>query len=183
VHVRWYLDGGGAIEFHDPRRFGGIWTFPDAAAARTARWGRLGPDAQHITSSQLFHGLQNTRRAVKAALLDQHLLAGLGNIYVDELLFACHIRPTISARRLTPEHTHQLMTAMRLLLQRAIDAHGSSVRSYVDAAGRRGEFQLHHQVYGRGGEPCPCCRTPLRSIRVGGRSSVFCTRCQPGRLV
>jgi formamidopyrimidine-DNA glycosylase len=183
VHVRWYLEGAGFVEFHDPRRFGGIWTFPDSASARTARWGRLGPDAERITAPELFRRLQRTRRAIKAALLDQHQIAGLGNIYVDELLFACRIRPTVVAQRLTLAQVRGLVGVMRRLLHRAIHARGSSIRSYVDAAGRPGSYQLQHQVYGHGGQPCPRCRTTLRSIRVGGRTSVFCPRCQPVRPV
>jgi len=182
VHVRWNLAGGGVLEFHDPRRFGGIWTFPDSAAARRARWGKLGPDAQHITAADLHGRLQRTRRAIKAALLDQHLVAGLGNIYADELLFACRIRPTIPANRLSPAHVRQLVTAMRALLRRAIAAQGSSVRNYTDAHGQAGRFQLRHQVYGRYGQPCRRCKTILRAIRVGGRTSTYCPRCQPARL-
>ena len=182
VHVRWSLADGGVLEFHDPRRFGGIWTFPDSAAARQARWGKLGPDAQHIAAAELYDRLQRTRRAIKAALLDQHLVAGLGNIYADELLFACRIRPTIPANRLTPAHARQLVTVMRALLRRAIAARGSSVRDYTDARGQAGRFQLRHQVYGRYGQPCRRCKTILRAMRVGGRTSTYCPRCQPPRL-
>ena len=97
THVLWRLDGGLGLRFTDPRRFGGLWTFDDEGKLLAKRWSRLGPDARQITASQLSDGLSKTRRPLKAALLDQHLVAGLGNIYVDELLFNAKLHPLTPA--------------------------------------------------------------------------------------
>ncbi len=117
--------------------------------------------------------------SIKAALLDQHVVAGLGNIYVDELLFACGLSPARPADTLTREQVRTLVRRMRTLLRRAIEAGGSTFRDYVDGMGGKGEFQQQHRVYGRGGEPCQRCRAVLTTIQVAGRTTVFCPQCQP----
>ena len=178
THVTWHLDDGRSIEFHDPRRFGGIWTYPNRAALIADRWRHLGPDALLITPRELHAALRRTKRGIKAALLDQAVVAGLGNIYVDELLFGCSIHPLARASRLKLKHIEELVPRMRRLLDRAITAGGSSVRDYVDADGQTGSYQLSHQVYGRRGLPCRRCDKPLLHIRVGGRMTVFCRGCQ-----
>lgn len=177
THLVWRLDGGGRMIFHDPRRFGGVWTFADREAL-ARHWQNLGEDALTITMERLYERLASTSRGIKATLLDQSILAGLGNIYVDELLFRQRIHPLTPARRLTASHVEQLVREMRCLLAAAIKARGSTVRSYSDAAGRGGDFQLRHQVYGRAGEACLHCDTILRSLIAGGRTTVFCPVCQ-----
>jgi formamidopyrimidine-DNA glycosylase len=180
IHIVWYLDNDGQIEFRDPRRFGGVWTFSSAQACRQARWAHLGADAQRITADQLHECLRKTRRAIKAALLDQRLVAGLGNIYADELLFACRIHPLTKAHRLSRATVCEIVRRMRPLLVRAIRANGSTLSDagYLDAYGRPGRFQFQHLAYGRIGEPCSICKTSMHSIRVGGRTSTFCPACQ-----
>ncbi len=179
THVAWELDTGAIIAFRDPRRFGGIWTFASPADLHAQRWSQLGPDALVITPAALHAALQRTRRNLKAALLDQTLVAGLGNIYVDELLFACRLHPQTPAHRLKLDHARQLVRKMRPLLHRAIKAGGSTVRDYVNGRGEDGWFQLNHQVYGRTGQPCSACQTPLATKVIAGRTTVFCKRCQP----
>lgn len=122
--------------------------------------------------------LKLTTRPIKAALLDQNIIAGLGNIYVDELLFHCRLHPLHRADQLTPHAARRLVAAMRRLLHRAIARSGSSVRDYVNANGSIGQFQRHHQVYGRAGQACRRCLTILSEIRICGRTSVFCPMCQ-----
>jgi formamidopyrimidine-DNA glycosylase len=178
VHVVWELEGGVLLEYRDPRRFGGVWTFAGRGGLWEARWGSLGPDALRITAEQLHERLGASRRAVKAALLDQSVVAGLGNIYVDELLYRCGIHPKTPSGVLGIDRLRVMVGEMRLLLRGAIRSGGSSVRDYVDAKGRRGWFQVRHEVYGRAGQLCGRCGQRLRSMPVGGRTTVYCPRCQ-----
>lgn len=178
VHVVWSLSDGPSLCFRDPRRFGGVWVFRNERALREARWDRLGPDGLLITPGQLHAGLSRTRRALKAALLDQHLVAGLGNIYVDELLYAVKLHPRKLACEISKADNARLVRAMRRLLGRAIDAGGSTLRDYVDASGNAGGFQMAHRVYGRGGEPCRRCRAVLETMIIAGRTTTACGRCQ-----
>jgi formamidopyrimidine-DNA glycosylase len=178
THVVWHLDNGHLISFHDPRRFGGVWCFPNRAALVASRWSRLGDDALSIEPSTLHARLRRTTRGLKATLLDQTVVAGLGNIYVDELLFACGLHPRRKANRLKREAVERLVLAMRDLLARAIASGGSTLRNYVDADGQAGGFQFEHRVYGRGGHECCQCQTPLQSQQIAGRTTVYCPTCQ-----
>jgi len=180
VHITWAFDDGGSLRFRDPRRFGGVWTFPSVDALHRQRWGLLGDDALRVTPTRLHRRLQGTRRALKAALLDQHLVAGLGNIYVDELLFACGLSPGRRSDTVGVNEVRKLVRRMRTLLTRAVDAGGSSLRDYVDGDGVAGGFQGLHKVYGRGGAACRRCRAVLATAVVAGRTTVFCERCQKG---
>ena len=125
--------------------------------------------------AELFRG---RKLAIKAALLNQSILHGVGNIYADESLFRAGIRPRKAAGRLSRVELHRLHRALQEVLARAIELGGSSVSDYVDAAGVRGFFQLEHKVYSRAGEPCRDCETQLRKIIVGGRTTVYCPHCQ-----
>ena len=176
-HLAIRLDAGNLM-LHDPRRFGGAWAYPSLDALRRDRWSRLGPDALTITADQLHAALRRTRRHLKAALLDQSLIAGLGNIYVDELLFQTRLSPLTRSHRLSRHDTEALTDAIPDLLLQAIAAGGSSLRDYVDANGEPGGFQSRHNVYGRHGQPCKACSTPLIHGVVAGRSTVVCPACQ-----
>lgn len=169
-----HLASGRDLRFVDPRRFGrlALHSMDNGAFA--------GPGREPLTiSADDFAALFEGRRlAIKAALLNQSLLHGVGNIYADESLFRAGIRPTRQAGRLPRERLSRLHAALRKVLQRAIQAGGSSVSDYVDADGERGFFQIQHRVYGREGEPCRTCGTPIRRIVVAGRSTHFCPHCQ-----
>ncbi len=180
VHCVWHLGGRaeGRLLFRDPRRFGGLRVFSSEARLRTERWSRLGPDALAIDSATLRARLRRTRRALKAALMDQALLAGLGNIYADEALFAASMHPLQPAARLPPAASRRLASSIRLILRRAVAAGGSTLRDYRDGRGRPGSFALQHHVYGRGGHPCLRCNRRLETIRIAQRTTVFCTGCQ-----
>lgn len=182
IHVVWTLDGADRFEFRDPRRFGGIWTFPSPHALHKERWEALGDDALLVTPERLAQTLAHSKRPIKAALLDQSVVAGLGNIYVDELLFACGIHPASPSRRLKGVIVETLVQEMRRILNRAIQTGGSTLRDYVDAEGNAGSFQDHHQVYGRSGEPCRACGVTLRSRVMLGRTTVWCPACQTRSL-
>jgi formamidopyrimidine-DNA glycosylase len=160
------------LRFTDPRRFGRIRLLPPGESLP------LGPEPFGLRPAQLYRRLARTRRAIKTALLDQKLIAGLGNIYADESLFASGIDPRTPASRLSLNQARRLNRAVKMTLRRAIGHRGSTLRDYVDAQGEAGAFQELHNVYGRAGLPCRACSTPVRRLVLGGRSTHFCPRCQ-----
>jgi len=171
THLVATLESGREMRFVDPRRFGRI-----SVSAQT--YGGPGQEPLTIGTEAflaLFHG---RKTPIKAALLNQKLLHGVGNIYADESLFRAGIRPKRQARRLTRAELSKLNAALKAVLKRAIKLGGSSVSDYVDAEGRQGYFQIEHKVYQRTGEPCRVCGTAIRRITVGGRSTHFCPECQ-----
>jgi formamidopyrimidine-DNA glycosylase len=122
--------------------------------------------------------LKQTKRVVKTALLDQSLIAGLGNIYADEALFAAGIHPRTPSHRLSSAQIAALSREIKQVLRRALRHRGSTLRDYRDANGRPGNFQKLHRVYDRAGQPCQNCRTPIVRIVLGARSTHFCPKCQ-----
>lgn len=162
------------MRFSDPRRFGGVWWL----GRETPCDERMGPEPLDLRPRQLARLLATTRRAVKVALLDQQLIAGLGNIYVDEALHAAGVHPLAAADALTPDKVARLNRAIKATLNRAIRHRGSTLRDYRDADGAAGGFQKLHRVYDRAGAPCHRCRTPIERIVVGGRGTHLCPRCQ-----
>ncbi len=175
THARLTLKSGRELRFVDPRRFGRLELRDIARASAFAA-----PGAEPLTIAQpAFDALfRNRRLAIKAALLNQSLLSGVGNIYADESLFRAGIRPKRMAGRLRKEELAHLRIALREVLTQAIKSGGSSVSDYVDADGVRGFFQLEHRVYQRTGEPCSVCGTAIRRIVIAGRSTHFCPHCQ-----
>jgi formamidopyrimidine-DNA glycosylase len=169
------------LRFVDPRRFGRLSLHasqPTTGNLQPATYS--GPGREPLTISlpdfiALFHP---RRTPIKAALLNQSLLHGIGNIYADESLFRASIRPTRQSARLTRAELARLRTALVKVLRHAIRLGGSSVSGYVDADGARGFFQLRHRVYRRTGQPCLVCATPIRRITLAGRSTHFCPHCQ-----
>jgi len=175
THARLSLASGRELRFVDPRRFGRL-EFRELE--RIA--GFTGPGADPLTIGQAaFAALFRGRKlAIKAALLNQTLLAGVGNIYADESLFRAGIRPRKAAGRLTQAELVRLRESLLAVLEHAIRLGGSSVSDYVDADGVRGFFQLEHCVYLRTGLPCRKCETPIRRIVLAGRGTHYCPRCQ-----
>lgn len=175
THARLRLESGRELRFVDPRRFGRL-EFRDLAKGN----GFGGPGKEPLTINgeefaALFHG---RKLAIKAALLNQTLLAGVGNIYADESLFRAGIRPRRRAGKLTRLELEKLRKALKQVLEHAIRLGGSSVSDYVDAEGMKGFFQLEHNVYQRTGEPCRNCGSEIKRIVVAGRSTHYCARCQ-----
>lgn len=160
----------GVILYNDPRQFGKIEWSPQ-------RVERLGPEPLEI-SLQDFQKRLKRKARIKPLLLNQSFLAGLGNIYVDESLFAAGIHPLASAARVSAPRAAKLHQAIQEILTAAIASGGSSISDYVDAQGQKGWFQVRHCVYGREGEPCVNCGTPIRKIVVGQRGTHYCPRCQ-----
>ena len=175
THARLTLKSGRELRFVDPRRFGRL-EFRELR--RSEAFAAPGADPLCIGEAE-FAGLFRGRKlAIKAALLNQTLLAGVGNIYADEALFRAGVRPRRPAGRLTKVELKRLRMGLREILRHAIRLGGSSVSDYVDANGMRGFFQLEHRVYQRMGEACRVCATEIRRVVVAGRSSHYCPKCQ-----
>jgi formamidopyrimidine-DNA glycosylase len=174
THVVLTLDDGRQVRFRDARRFGGVWWLGDDPAHDVG----LGPEPLGLPAAALGRQLGRTTRAVKTALLDQSVVAGLGNIYVDESLHAAGIHPQTPAGTLSAGQVATLNRCVQRVLRRAIRHRGSTLRDYRDANGDAGGFQRLHAVYDRAGEPCRQCRTAVERIVLGGRSTHFCPQCQ-----
>ncbi len=183
IHVVWRLNDPKRplwLRFRDPRRFGGLRTFPNLTALEQ-HWLELGPDALTIGVDQLASALGDSRRAVKAALLDQNALAGVGNIYADEALFLAGIRPTRRCDRLTGPEWARLANAIRAVLAASIARGGSTLRDFRSADDQAGAYQQDRLVYDRAGHPCARCARSLLSTRIAGRATVYCPTCQSAR--
>ncbi|MBV8438669.1 MAG: bifunctional DNA-formamidopyrimidine glycosylase/DNA-(apurinic or apyrimidinic site) lyase [Silvibacterium sp.] len=176
THAILHLSSGRELRFVDARRFGRLALHLPGRSGD----GFQGPGREPLTiSAEDFAALFRHRRLpIKAALLNQRLLHGVGNIYADESLFRAGIRPTRMAGRLTRERLARLHAGLQTVLRDAIRLGGSSVSDYVDADGAAGFFQLHHYVYMRTGQPCLTCGTPIRRTVIGGRGTHYCPTCQ-----
>ena len=171
THAILKLASGRELRFVDPRRFGRL-----SVARGGFDAGGIEPlEVDFDPFLALFRG---RKTPIKSALLNQKLLRGVGNIYADESLFRAGIRPRRRASTITRDRLARLFVAVREVLKEAIALGGSSISDYVDADGEEGFFQLEHRVYGREGEPCLACKTPIRRIVIAGRSSHYCPKCQ-----
>ncbi len=174
-HARAVFDlDAGRLVYNDPRQFGRI----ELCKSLPERAARLGPDALEAGAEEFAARLASRRGRIKPLLLNQAFLRGLGNIYVDESLFGARIHPLASVERLSSARVRRLHTSIREVLSAAVEAGGSSISDYVDADGHAGSFQVHHNVYGKEGAPCPRCGTPIRRIVVGQRGTHYCPACQ-----
>jgi formamidopyrimidine-DNA glycosylase len=173
THAVLSLADGREVRFVDPRRFGRLSIVTEAGG-----YTGTGTEPTSISAQDFARLFKGRRLAIKAALLNQSILHGVGNIYADESLFRAGIRPRRQAGRLTRAELARLHAALQQVLAHAIQLGGSSVSDYVDADGIRGFFQLEHKVYGRAGELCHDCGSPLKKIVVGGRTTVYCPVCQ-----
>ncbi len=166
------------LRFHDVRKFGFAVCLPAAELDSCREIAALGPEPLEIGLAEFQARLKVRRGRLKSVLLDQTFVAGIGNIYADEMLFEAGLHPLASAARLSPARSARLWTAMRSILSKAVAAGGSSIRDYRNADGEVGHYQHDHRVYGRFREPCVKCGAPVRRRTIGGRSSHFCARCQ-----
>lgn len=181
-HVALELDNGVDLRFGDQRKFGRVSVVSrDAVEALSDRLG-MEPLASRFTASWLYARLQRRPGKIKAVLLDQHLIAGLGNIYVDEALFRSRIHPMMPARDLTPDDCRRLVRAIRHVLRQSIANQGTTFATFENPYGEAGTNARALQVYGKGRrqEPCPRCGEPLSFGVVGGRGTTWCGSCQPG---
>lgn len=178
THVRLTLDDGKEeVRFRDPRRFGRLRCCTHDEL--TEIFGKLGPDAQLITEAQFFRAMRGRKGAIKSWLMNQQMLAGLGNIYADEALFIACIHPLAQPGRVSAEKSRALYKAVKRILARAVAMQGTSFSDYIDIEGQPGNYSPRLRVYQRTGDPCRRCKQAIRRLVISGRSSHFCPRCQP----
>lgn len=175
THVEFPLASGSALAYRDPRRFGRLWLVDKSESPPTRN---LGPDALEIREEKFLDRIGKRTRMIKPLLLDQGVLAGIGNIYADESLFLAGIHPQTSTYRLRKSRLSDLWRAIKVILDRAIEKGGSSISDYVSPEGIAGSYQNEHGVYNREGNPCPHCGTLIHRIVVAQRGTHFCPRCQ-----
>lgn len=169
------------LRFRDPRRFGGVWLLGEEeahGAEHAPRLGPVGPEPLELKPLEFQALLAGRRRRIKPLLMDQRVIAGLGNIYVDESLFDAGIHPLARAGDLTSARARRLLAAIQRVLRRAIRSKGSTLLDYRGADGGSGGFQRLFRVFRRTGEPCPRCGTTIQRLIIGGRSSHVCPKCQ-----
>lgn len=177
THAIATLTSGRELRFVDPRRFGRLVVLSDTSPT-SAGFSAQGDEPLDSQAERFIELFRRRNTPIKSALLNQKLLSGVGNIYADESLFRAGIRPRRRAATLTREQLRKLHASLQEVLQEAISLGGSSVSDYVDADGKEGFFQLQHRVYGREGQPCLVCGTPIKRVVISGRSSHYCSHCQ-----
>jgi formamidopyrimidine-DNA glycosylase len=179
-HIEFMLDDGSALVYNDPRRFGLIKVVARAELDDIVELKTLGPEplGRGFTAGYLWKTTRGRTTAIKNLLMDQRVVAGVGNIYASELLFRAGIRPTRRAGRITRDETSKIVGATQEVLRDAIGSRGTTFRSYRDSRGQPGRFAQLLRVYDREGKPCPKCGTPIRAIVLGQRSTYYCPRCQ-----
>lgn len=177
THVCMLLDDGRELRYTDARRFGRIAYLTEAPLAEELT--RFGADPLEISKKEFVKRIRERRARIKALLLDQGVLRGVGNIYADESLWRAKIHPAQIAAKLSPKQAETLWGALQEILRKAIVMRGSSISDFLDAEGEPGEYQRRHRAYGREGKSCPRCKTIIRRGIVAGRSSYFCPKCQP----
>lgn len=184
THIVFPLDDGSEeLRYVDVRRFGEVVPFK-SAKERDAERERLGPDPLSWTSEQkafVVEKLKATKRSLKEALLDQGVVAGVGNIYACEALFVAGLSPLAKGTSVPRAALEELVTAVERVLHEAVEHCGTTFSDFVDALGERGTYISHVHVFRREGEPCPRCGRPVERIVQGGRSTFLCRRCQPAR--
>ena len=178
THRIFDLDNGTQLRFRDIRRFGSVEWYPSEVVALANLGEKLGPEPFDIPAAPFAEQVRKSNRTLKAILLDQSVVAGVGNIYADEALFRAGLHPERRGNSLTVTECDTLRACIEAVIARAIDSRGSTIRDYVGGSGLRGGFQHEFAAYGRTGEPCVRCGSAIERIVLGGRSSHFCPKCQ-----
>jgi len=181
-HVSLQLDNDLDLRLNDSRRFGAIHVFSgeEGADLEQTFFKAIGPEpfSPAFSARYLIEKAAGKKQPVKVFLMTTTTVAGIGNIYANEILFAARIRPTRSVASLSPAAWSRIVLQTRLVLQHAVDCGGSTISDYLNADRQRGFFQVHFKVYDRQGEPCTTCRRPIEKVKIGGRASYFCPKCQ-----
>ncbi|MDI3238156.1 bifunctional DNA-formamidopyrimidine glycosylase/DNA-(apurinic or apyrimidinic site) lyase [Acinetobacter ursingii] len=178
-HLMIGFEDGTQLRYHDPRRFGCIlWLNVES---QTKLLNPLGPEplSDEFDADYLYQKLKNKQVGIKIAMMDNHVVVGVGNIYATESLFNLGIHPAQPASSLSKKQIVQLVDEIKRILKSAIDLGGSTLRDFTNAVGENGYFQQTLLAYGRAGEMCVQCETPLENLKLGQRASVFCPQCQP----
>jgi formamidopyrimidine-DNA glycosylase len=179
-HLEFLLDDGSRLVYNDPRRFGLIRLVERASLTSTPELKGLGPEplSREFNASYLAAKASGRTAAIKNVIMDQRIVAGIGNIYASEILFRAGVRPMRRAGRVTQSEIEKITAATPVILRAAIGSNGTTFRSYRDSRGQPGRFAERLRVYGREGEPCFTCSTPIRNVVVGQRASFYCPKCQ-----
>jgi|SRR5690625_145530 len=180
THVIFHFTDGMELRYNDVRKFGTMHVFPIGKEFKDKPLNQLGPDPfqDHYTLDYFIGHLKKTTRYIKAALLDQTIVAGLGNIYVDEVLYLSKVHPEKRANKLTEEEVRNIFENTYKVLSKAVEQGGTTIRSYVDGEGEMGMFQQELYVYGQVAEPCKKCATEIIKLKVAGRGTHICPTCQ-----
>jgi formamidopyrimidine-DNA glycosylase len=173
-----FEDGANELLFRDVRKFGFLLCLEGDPMAACGELACLGPEPLKVGIEEFAALIVRRKGRIKSLLLNQTVIAGIGNIYADEMLFDARIHPETPASSLGKKAVGRLYDSMKMILTLAIAEKGSTLQDYRDAEGKAGNFQFFHKVYDRKGKPCVICGTPVRMTRIGGRSSHFCPKCQ-----
>jgi formamidopyrimidine-DNA glycosylase len=179
-HIEFVLDDSSRLVYNDPRRFGIVRLVRVEELQLQPELRGLGPEplSAGFNATYLAEQARSRKAAIKNVLMDQHVVAGVGNIYASEILFHARVRPTRRAGKVTREEIERIVEFTRVVLRAAIGSRGTTFRSYRDSRGRPGRFSRRLMVYGREGLPCYTCSTPIRNVIVGQRASFYCPKCQ-----
>ncbi len=179
-HLRFQLDSGFELRFNDVRRFGSVQVVSPGEEAGTPMFASLGPEplGAEFSSDYLLKAARGRTRPIKNFVMDARVVAGIGNIYANEILFAAGVRPSRSVGTVEKKAWGRVVQACRHVLERAIACGGTTISDYVNSSGAAGYFQCELKVYGRGGEPCPKCSTTIIREVLAGRATYYCPTCQ-----
>ncbi|RJX17115.1 MAG: DNA-formamidopyrimidine glycosylase [Ammonifex sp.] len=180
THLILHLERDRRLRFTDLRQFGRVWLFPSADTRSQAGMEKLGPEplSPEFTETYFATRLRNSRRSLKPLLLDQQVVAGIGNIYADESLYRAGLHPNRRANSLNDREAKALYRAVKEVLHAGVSHRGTSIRNYLDAEGRAGSHQDFLKVHNRAGRPCPRCGSAIEKTKLGGRGTYFCPSCQ-----
>lgn len=179
-HLQLLLDNGSELRFNDSRRFGAVLVLPPGGEHEAECFGNQGPEpfSKAFCAEYLAHRAHSRTMPVKLFLMDGRVVAGIGNIYANEILFAVRIHPATPAAEVSRKEWQEVVRHSRMILKKAIKAGGSTISDFLNANGEKGYFQLSLNVYNRQGTPCSACKTPIEKSVMGGRATYFCPRCQ-----
>lgn len=177
-HIIFTFQSGKELRYHDTRKFGTIDLLPKSSYLNVLPLSQLGKEPKDLTVNELYQSIKTRKRPIKSVLLDQTIIAGLGNIYVDETLFRAHIHPMRLASKVKKKDVARILESAQAVLEKAVNLGGTTIRSYTSSLGVTGRFQNELLVHMKKDEPCPICLTPIIKIKVGGRGTYVCPKCQ-----
>ncbi len=179
-HVIFTFEDNTDLRYHDTRKFGRMHLVDKSEAYKSEEISKLGPEvgSKDLTASYLKDKLQNKKLPIKTLLLDQTIISGLGNIYVNEVLFASLVNPLKEGAKITLKECERIVSTSKEIIAKAIENGGTTIKSYTSSLGVTGSFQNYLKVHKKENEPCSICGTPIKNIKVGGRSTYYCPHCQ-----
>ena len=179
-HVIFTFEDNSTLRYHDTRKFGRMNLIKKEELATTPSISKQGiePGEKELTSTYLLAKFKDKKLPIKTVLLDQSIISGLGNIYVNEVMFYAKINPLREAQTITKEECELIVKGSNEIIKEAIKMGGTTIKSYTSSLGVTGRFQQKLKVHKKEGEPCPICNTPIKNIKIGGRSTYYCEKCQ-----